>query len=118
MLINKIADGKEITLTGAERKVDDLIKDLDLLRLIEMLDRFFLIKGRFDSVAIVRSYRYRISQFVDRTIGLEEYSSLLPLKREELENTLKREKENLLKRKEMFPILEAQLAILLRWFRR
>ena len=118
MLINKLANGKETTLTSAEKKVDESIKDPSLLKLIAMLDRFFLIKGGFGSVRNVRSYRNRLNQFVDHTIGLEEYSSLLHLEREKLENVLKKEIENLLKRKETFPILEAQLAILLKWFRR
>ncbi|MGC9086012.1 MAG: hypothetical protein ACP5IT_07495 [Thermoproteota archaeon] len=114
LLINKITEGRELTLTKAERIVNGIIEDPYLLRLIEMLDRFFLIR-RKDSVSIVKSYRYRLSQFVNKTIGLENFVSLLQLRREELENALIKEKENLLKRKNEFPILEAQLAILLKW---
>lgn len=109
-----VANGKELTLTDAERIVDRIIEDFHLLKLIRMLDRFFLIKER-DSVKIVRSYRYRLNLFVDRTIGLDSFASLLHLKREELENMLIKEKENLLKRRREFPILEAQLAVLLKW---
>lgn len=117
LLINKVADGRELNLTGAERIVDRIIEDSDLLRLIGMLDRFFLMKGR-DSVDVVRSYRYRLNQFVEKTIGLESFVSLLHLKREELKNMLIKEKENLLKRKGEFRILEAQLTILLKWYGR
>lgn len=120
LLINKVSDGKEVSLSQGEEKIDALIKDEHLLKLIRMIDRFFLIKiwGRPDSVKIVRSYRNRLDQFIDRTIGLEGYAFLIKLSKEELEKKLKEDVEELLKSKDSFPMLEAQLSILLRWFRR
>jgi hypothetical protein len=85
LLISKLADGKEITLSKSEEKIDALIKDENLLKLVKMLDEFFAIRVRLrDSVKIVRSYRNRLNQFIDHTIGSEEYSFLLALKKEEL----------------------------------
>jgi hypothetical protein len=118
LLINKISDGIEISLSKAEKMVNELIKDEALLKLIRMLDRFFLIKQPARSVELVRAYRYRLNQFISHTIGIEKYVSILGLTREELEESLKEDVEELLKRKEAFPLLEAQLSILLRWFGR
>jgi len=118
LLINKISDGKETTLSEAEKKVNSLIEDDYLIKLIEMLDRFFLIKGHRNSVSIVRSYRYRLNQFINRTIGFEDYSFLLGLSAENLERRLKENIGKLLERKDSFPLLKAQLSILLRWFKR
>lgn len=119
LLISKLADGKEITLSESEKRVDALIEDENLLKLIRMLDEFFTIRLRSkDSVKIIRSYRNRLHQFVDRTIGSEEYGFLFSLNKEELEKMLKEDKEKLLKRKDIFPLLEGQLLILLKWFGR
>jgi hypothetical protein len=119
LLISKLADGREITLSESEKRVDALIEDKDLLKLVKMLDEFFAIRLRSkDSVKIVRSYRNRLNQFIDHTIGLKEYSFLLSLNKEELKKMLEEDKEKLLKRKDLFPILEGQLLILLRWFGR
>mgnify|MGYP000176751624 CR=1 FL=1 len=117
LLINKTSDGK-ISLSEAEMKIDDLIGSTHLLKLLRMLDRFFLIKGKSDSVKITRSYRYRLNQFINRTIGIEKYTSLLGLSKEELEARLREDVEKLLRREDSFPLLEAQLNILLKWFRR
>jgi len=46
LLISKLANGIEVTLTQAEKKVDKLIDDPNLLKLVEMLDKFFWIKDR------------------------------------------------------------------------
>jgi hypothetical protein len=118
LLINKISDGIEIPLSKAENIVNELIKDEDLLKLIRMLDRFFLIKHYRDSVKLIRAYRNRLYQFISHTIGTEKYVSILGLTRKELEESFKKDVEELLKRKEAFPLLEAQLNILLRWFGR
>jgi len=67
---------------------------------------------------MVRSYRHRLSLFVERTIGLEEYGALLSFDKEELENELNNIRNKLLRNKEMFSILEAQVNMLLKWFRR
>jgi hypothetical protein len=121
LLINKISDGIEISLSEAENMVNELIKDEVLLKLIRMLDRFFLIRRHprsHDSFELVRAYRNRLDQFISHTIGIEKYVSILGLTREGLEESLKKDVEELLKRKEAFPLLEAQLSILLRWLGR
>lgn len=115
LLISKLADGIEITLTESERKVDKLINDPYLLKLIRILDGLFWIK-RKDSVRIVRSYRHRLHLFINKTIGLEEYGSLLTLNKEELEDKLKDVRDRLLKNKDKFEILERQVG--LKWFGR
>ena len=117
LLISKLADGIEITLTESERRVDELIDNPYLLKLVRMLDKFFWIKEK-DSVRIIRSYRHRLNLFVHRTIGLEEYGALLPLNKEELENELKYVRDELLRNKDMFLVLEGQVDILLKWFGR
>jgi len=117
VLIGKLANGIEVTLTQAENKVDELIDDPDLLKLVKMLDKFFWIKVR-GSVRMVRSYRHRLSLFVERTVGLEEYGRLLSFNKEELENELNNIRNKLLRNKGMFSILEAQVDMLLKWFRR
>jgi len=119
LLINKISDGKKVSLSEAQKKVEELIKDEHLLKLLRMLDRFFLIKGkRKDSIRIVRTYRYRLNQFVDRTIGHKHYALLLTSSKADLEERLAKDVRELLGNKDLFPLLEAQVKILLRWFRR
>jgi flagellar biosynthesis component FlhA len=119
-LIHKIADGRDISLSEAEEMIEALIEDKVLLRFIKMLDRFFLVKGRRieDSVKIVEAYRHRLNQFIDRTIGFKEYTTIIGLPREKLEKLLKEDVKKLLERGETFLLLEAQLSILLKWFRR
>jgi hypothetical protein len=117
LLINKISDGEKVSLSEAQRKVEELIKDEHLLKLLGMLDRFFLIKGK-DSIRIVRAYRYRLNQFVDRTIGHEQYALLLTSSKADLEETLAKDVRELLGNRDLFPLLEAQVKILLRWFKR
>jgi len=116
ILISKLCNA-EVDLTRAEDKVRDLIEDAYLLRLVGMLDDIFALTYR-DPVLLVRQYRGRLNKFVSKTIGFEEYGKLLPLKTEELERRLKDSNKKLQDRKNEFPILEGQLSILLRWFRK
>lgn len=116
ILISKFADGKKVNLTDAEKKVDTLIKDADLLELIKKLDSFFLITGR-DSIKIVEAYRNRLGFFVNRTIGLEEYGSLLPLTTRELAEDLGKEKKKLLDKKDIFSRLANRIEELSRLYR-
>jgi len=117
ILIAKLADGIEITLTEAERMVDDMIDNPELLDLMKLFDEFFYITSWYPE-RIVRSYRYRLELFVNKTIGLAEYGILLSLTKSELEQKLIDIKDRLLKNKQIFPELKRLIPLFLKQFKK
>jgi hypothetical protein len=114
LLISKLSDAEEVTLTMAEEKVSALIKP-HLQGPVKMLDRWFLTsRTSKDTVRMVAAYRYRLNYFIDHTIGMREYSTFLRMDKDELQKMIAKLGRKL-DREPVRRLLEAQLAILLRW---
>lgn len=115
LLISKLADGEEVTLTMAEEKVSALIGEAHLLDPVKMLDRWFLVRRRSnDTTRMIAGYRYRLNHFIDHTIGMREYSSFLRMEKDELQKMIANLSRKLADESGR-RLLEGQLAILLRW---
>ena len=133
ILIAKLADGVETTFTSAEERVNEIIQNPLLLRLIRMLDIYLFhskrtskrddpVPGekeyfRSTSVDIIRSYRYRLGKLLNKTIGTEEYGLYLISSPEELMRILEKVRDKLLESSEIPMIIEGQLSLLLKWER-